>query len=401
MKKRICLILLIVVMVFGCITKPPEKPEKIVIGEIDPMTGSFSKDGTGVHDGALYALEEINSKGGINGRNVTLIYRDDQSKPERAIAAAEELCSKENVLALTGGYVDSLVGPISEVAQKYQVPYLASASLQIDLSKRGNKYFFRISNVKAFIDATTGVVLELFEPKNVAILYSSTPGSTELANHQKDVFEKKGVKVSVFEKFRPGTPDFTPLLAKVQDQGAEVLVVDAFTDDHMKMIRQLKGNNVDVKAYLGAFGVEDPEFIPEMKENAEYIFGTVGWEIGITTPGTEEQSEAYIEGFRRKFGYDPKPITSHGYTSTKALLEAIERTLDKGLPLTGENIRDELTKTDIMLPLERLKFDENGDPLYYTRVVFQIQNGTHVVIYPKERSTGNAIYPMPRWSERR
>lgn len=399
MKKVICLLLLVSLMVFGCI-KPEEKPEKIVIGEIDPLTGRLAKSGMSVHKGVLYAIEEVNSKGGINGRNVTLVYRDDQSKPERAIAAAEELCSKENVVALTGGYVDSLVGPISEIAQKYHVPYVASASLQIALSKRGNEYFFRVSNVKAFINATTGVVLEVFRPKSVAILYSSTPGSTELANHQKEILEKNGVKVSVFEKFRPGTPDFTPLLAKVQQEGVDVLLVNGFFSDNVLMIRQLKESNIDVKAYLGSFTIEDPEFITEMKEDGEYIYGTAGWEKGITTPGTEKLSEEYIEGFKKMFGHEPEALTSHGYASTKAILEAIKRTLDKGLPLTGENIREELTKIDLLLPLERLKFDENGDPMYYTRVVFQIQNGTHVVIYPKERATGNAIYPMPRWSER-
>jgi len=53
----------------------------------------------------------------------------------------------------------------------------------------------------------------------------------------------------------------------------------------------------------------------------------------------------------------------HGYGAAKAILAAIKTVLEKGLPLSGENLRNELARLDLLLPLERLKFDEKGDPL--------------------------------------
>ena len=103
--------------------------EPIVIGEINPRTGVLAVQGAAVHQGIVLAVEEANAGGGIAGRLLTLLSRDDEGKPERAIAAAEELASRHRAVALIGGYVDSLVGPIGEVADRSRIPYLATASL--------------------------------------------------------------------------------------------------------------------------------------------------------------------------------------------------------------------------------------------------------------------------------
>jgi len=119
--------------------------EPITIGEINPRTGVLAVQGTAIHQGILLAVEEANARGGVSGRAINLLSRDDEGKPERAIAAAEELASRHRAVALIGGYVDSLVGPISRVAERSRVPYLATASLDERLTLQGNRYFFRIS----------------------------------------------------------------------------------------------------------------------------------------------------------------------------------------------------------------------------------------------------------------
>ena len=85
--------------------------EPITIGEINPRTGILAVQGTAVHQGILLAVEEANARGGVSGRAINLLSRDDEGKPERAIAAAEELAARHRAVALIGGYVDSLVGP--------------------------------------------------------------------------------------------------------------------------------------------------------------------------------------------------------------------------------------------------------------------------------------------------
>ncbi|MBI4589811.1 MAG: ABC transporter substrate-binding protein [Candidatus Rokubacteria bacterium] len=367
--------------------------EPIVIGEINPRTGVLAVQGTAVHQGILLAVEEANARGGIAGRSITLLSRNDEGKPERAIAAAEELASRHRAVALIGGYVDSLVGPISEVADRSKIPYLATASLDERLTHRGNRFFFRVSSLASYVQVTTGIILEVFHAKNVAILYSSTPGASQLARRQKERLERAGVKVSVFEPFSPGLSDFTPLLARVRDQGGEVLLSDTFFADHLLLVRQMAQAGITLNAFLGAFGMEFPGVIKELGPASEGLYGTTSWQPGVNLGGGERESVAFIEAFRKRFGTEPAPLTMHGYAAARTLLKALETVAASGKAITGQALRDALARVDVNTPLGRVKFDEVGDPLFYERVVVQIQGGRHVVVYPKARATAPARYP--------
>jgi hypothetical protein len=92
----------------------------IKIGEINPLSGRFAKNGIEIHQGIEVAVAEANAAGGIGGRQIQIISRDDQSRPDVAISRAEELCSWEKVAAITGGYVDSLVGQIAATEKKFK-----------------------------------------------------------------------------------------------------------------------------------------------------------------------------------------------------------------------------------------------------------------------------------------
>ncbi len=367
----------------------------LTLGEINPLTGRFAAQGTALHRGIQLAAEEATAGG---RHRLTLVTRDDEGRPERAVAAAEELISRQRAAALVGGYVDTLVGPISEVAERQRVPYVATASLDERLTGRGYRYFFRISNLQAYVDSMAGVILDVFRPRRVAILYSATPGASQLAHRQRERLTRAAVQVPVFEMFTSGLSDFTPLLARVRDSGAEVLVADAFFADHLVMVRQLRALEVTVKAFLGAFGMEFPEVVRDLGPAGEFLFGTTGWEPDLAEPGTEAASRAFVQRYRQRFGAEPPPLAMHGYVAARAVLAAADRA--GGGVAEPEAIRRALLGLNLLTPLERLQFDGRGEAKHYRRLIVQIQRGTRVVIYPPDRATGQAIYPMPPWSQR-
>ena len=196
----------------------------IKIGEIDPLSGRFAKQGIEIHQGIEVAVAEANTAGGIGKNQLQLISRDDQSQPDVAISRAEELCSWQNVAAITGGYVDSLVGPIAAIAKKHKIPYVASASLQKELTRHKNPYLFRVSRLQGFVEPLCGILIERFKPQRLAILHAATPGATELARELESCIKNRGLKVRLVEKFRPGTPDFTPLIAKLAGMKIDVII---------------------------------------------------------------------------------------------------------------------------------------------------------------------------------
>lgn len=364
----------------------------IRIGEINPLTGKLAKHGQEIHEGIVYAVLEVNGKGGILGRRVELFSRDDQSLPETAVNQAEDLLYRVGVAGLVGGYVDSLVGPISEVAARHHTPYVASASLQRNLTRgRRNPYFFRVAHLDGIVGPLSGFVSEVLRPRTAAILYSSTPGSTELGEEMRRKLEGSGVRVVMFEKFRPGTPDFSPFLMKLRMTNADILISGGFFPDHLILARQLSEQRLKLKGYLGPWGVAYPSFIETLGSAAEGLFGLCAWNPGITLPGTEKGSAEFLEGFQKHFGRTPNTTTMHGYASCMALLTAMDKSLQRTGELRGENTCEELRRLDILLPMERLAFDEHGDPRHYRQVVVQIQKGRMVVVYPPERATGKIL----------
>ncbi|MGD9106048.1 MAG: ABC transporter substrate-binding protein [Desulfobacterales bacterium] len=395
--KCVCIIYCLCFLAFPSNTS---SASTIKIGEINPLSGGLAKNGIEIHQGIKVAVAEANEAGGIGGKQLQLISRDDQSRPDVAISRAEELCSWEKVAALTGGYVDSLVGPIAAVAKKYRIPYVASASLQKELAQHKNEYFFRVSRLQGFVEPLCGILAHRLKPKHLAILHAATPGSVELAGDLERCVKTHGFTVQLIEKFRPGTPDFTPLIAKLAGMNIDVIVSGGFTPDHILFVRQLKENRMSPKAYIGPFGIAYESFIRTMGKDADYLYSTCAWNPGITEPGTEADSEAFIQRFRRMFNQQPNTTNMHGYTSARALVAAMQAVLHNGLPFTGDNIRTALTKLNLALPMEHLAFDKTGDPLHYNHMVVQIQKEKLVVVYPSDRAAEQAVYPMPPWDQR-
>jgi branched-chain amino acid transport system substrate-binding protein len=369
--------------------------DPILIGEIDSRTGLLASQGLAIAEGIRVAVDTVNAAGGVQGRAVRLLERDDEGKAERAIAAAEELIARQGVVGLLGGYVDSLVGPVSEVAERARVPYLAAASLDERLTARGHRYFFRVSSLRPYVTATVGVIRDLARVRRVAILHSTTPGATQLAAHQRQGFEAAGIQVVVFEPFTPGLSDFVPLLRRVRDGQAEVLVSDAFFADHLLAVRQLTQVGIRLPGFLGAFGLEFPEAIRELGAAAEGLLGTTAWQPGVHVPAAPAESAAFVDAYRARFRREPAPLSMHGYAAARALVSALAAALSGPPPLTGETVREALARTDLETPLGRVRFTPQGEPMAYERVVVQIQQGRHVVVYPKEAASASLIHPRP------
>ncbi|MGZ6987988.1 MAG: hypothetical protein ACXVH0_03405, partial [Thermoanaerobaculia bacterium] len=119
------------------------------------------------------------------------------------------------------------------------------------------------------------------------------------------------------------------------------------------------------------------------------------WEPGVSLPGDLEGSRAYETGFTREFKHPPAPLSMYGYTAARAVLAALEKASRTSVPPERDAVRDALRGTDLLLPLEQLRFDEHGNPQRYEVGIFQIQSGRHVLLFPREKATGKILVPQP------
>src|SRR5205814_4233354 len=104
---------------------------------------------------------------------------DDESSPAKAVAAVEKLAS-DGVVALTGGYGSSNIGPASDAANKAGLVYMTSGGVDENLSQRGFKTFFRINNTAGYSKAMLGLLSDM-KAGNVAIVYLTKAATSDLA----------------------------------------------------------------------------------------------------------------------------------------------------------------------------------------------------------------------------
>jgi branched-chain amino acid transport system substrate-binding protein len=390
MMVKVCLVGLLVVFWLGTAWAAP----MILLGAHAPQTGSLAKHGTEQIKGVRVGAEEFEQRRHIK---VDLRVYDDESDPQKAVAAVEKLAGMDKVNAIVGGYGSNLVGPASEAAERYDTPYLTTGAVDTKLSAKKFKNFFRLNYMPGYAAAQSGAIKDLFAAKKVGVLYNSLSATTEIAEVVRDQLVKAGVGVPVFEKFEKGTTNYKPILLKVRDAGCEVLLVEGYFTDYVGTIKDARILNLPVKAYMGAWGIGTPDFVRELGPMSEYIYGTSIWELGTAPKEAKAEEAEFVALYKAKYKEDPSYIAMLGYLSTKYMLEAIVQGGGKSGNYTPEKTRTALRAMDVVGPLGRVAFDEKGDPKYFTAILFQTQKGNQVVVYPKNRAMGTIEYPAVPW----
>lgn len=387
----------VVIIVIGGVaawylTRPP-KPEVLKLGCHEPLSGALAKHGEGSLRGIKIAIKHFEED---YGYKVELVVYDDESSPEKAAEVVEKLCTIDKVVAITGGYGSHIVGSASEVAEKNKVIYVTSGAIAKVLTERGFKYFFRLTTLPGYAMAQVEFAAAI-GIKKVAILYNTKVATTDIAIYARSLFEEKGIETVLFEGYSPGTAEFKPLLTKAIGVGAEALIVEGYFPDYVATIRDCKVLDAPFTVWIGAWGVMTHEFIKELGDLSEYVYGTSPWIKGAIAPELRDEEERFIKDHVEEFEVEPDYLSVIGYSHTRVLLEAIRRVIEAGLPLTSDNIREEMLRIDMITLAGAVKFDESGNNVKYTVLLLQIQKGEFVAIWPPERKTGDAVYPATPW----
>ncbi len=137
-----------------------------------PLTGKQAKFGEIMKRSYEMAAEEINAKGGVKGKQITLSFEDSSGKPETARAIVEKLIDVKKQPVIVGEYTSACAKAVAAVAEERKTPYLVVASADDDITKQNYKYVFRQNQVNAhYADAFVSFLKEVVKPKTIAILY--------------------------------------------------------------------------------------------------------------------------------------------------------------------------------------------------------------------------------------
>jgi len=377
-----------------------EKP--IVIGADSPIQLQVGRDTV---DALQMAIDEINAKGGVLGRKLQLAVEDETMDPQQGVAAIKKLTADEHVDVLIGGYNSGVTLAQEPHIADAKTIYLgigsASPSITDFVGKNYKrfKYMFRVNPINAVRQAdqltgfVTGKVKSDLGFNTIAIIGENAKWVQDLAPVLKEGVEKGGVKVAMLELFDPDMSDFSPLLAKVKESGAQYLVVilshansDVFVKQWYDAKFPLPIGGIDVKS-------QDPDFFQRI--GGKSISETVS--LGILaeplTPKTMPFWNAFVERYKR-----PPVYTAPGaYDALYLYAEAVER----AKTTDPEKVIPELEKTKYQGTQGTYVFDDHHDVLPGPGLINLLyvqwqQDGKRVIVWPKELANGKMI--LPPWS---
>jgi branched-chain amino acid transport system substrate-binding protein len=237
--------------------------DPIKIGLVAALSGPSAQSGEAITQGLTIAIDEINAQGGVLGRPLALVKRDDESSPPKGATAARELIYDEKVAAIFGGLDTPVSLAIVPIANKEHVPYMGVWAAGTPITRNGAKenYAFRVSAVDVLVDEALLKYAQKQGAKKPGLILINNPWGESNEKGLRDVAQKMGITHAGVEKFEDRDVDVTPQLTRLKNAGADalILVANAAPGAQMMKSRERMGWKVPVISHWGVSGGRFPE----------------------------------------------------------------------------------------------------------------------------------------------
>ena len=277
-----------------------QAPE-ITIGVIEPMSGAGAQTGIDARAAMETAAEIINESvdldviqgpgaglAKLGGAKIKLVFADHQADPQKGRAEAERLITENKVSALIGAYNSAVAAVVSQVAERYQVPFLAADSSSPSLHRRGLKWFFRTTaHDEMFSQAMFDFYKDLKDKKNigvdqVAFFYEDTIFGTDSSNIQRKLAGERSIKVAGDIKYRANSPSLTSEVQQLKSAGAPVLMPSSYTTDAILLLKTMGELGYKPQAIVAqAAGFAEQAFLQAVGDKAEGIISRSSFSLDL------------------------------------------------------------------------------------------------------------------------
>ena len=367
--------------------------EPIKIGVAGPYTGGSSSMGVSMRDGVRLAAEEINKAGGVLGRQIQLIERDDEAKNERGVQIAQELINKEQVVA-TVGYINTGVALASQrFYQDAKIPVfnnVATGSVithQFKAPDFTESYVFRNAahdSIQAPMIVEEAIGRRGF--KKVAILADSTNYGQLGREDLEKALDKKGVKAVAVEKFNIKDVDMTPQLLKAKAAGAEAVLTYGIGPELAQIANGMTKLGWKVPI-IGSWTLSMANYIDNSGKNGD---GAIMPQTFIQDPNTPKRKafiDAYLGKFKPKGDRIDSPVSAaQGYDSIYLLAAAIKQANSTDGVKIREALEDLKAPVDgVVMTYDKPFTKEDHDAITANIVVMgEVKDGKVVYANPED-----------------
>lgn len=338
--------------------------DTIKVGLITPKTGDVAIYGVAVDNAINLAVNEINAKGGINGKLIEFISYDDKGDAAESMNLFNRLVEVDKIDALLGPVISGTTLAVAPLAEEAGMPMVTPTATSAEVTV-GKEFVFRA----CFIDPYQGgavarYAVDTLGAKTAAILYNNGDDySTGLAETYKEAFEEAGGTVNHFYGYTKEDKDFKSVLTTIKADEPDVLYLPDYYNAVGLIAEQIK--EVGLNAQL--LGVDGWDGV--LKNYAAVVEGGI-FSNHFAADDPSPIVQDFISAYKEAYGEVPNALAALGYDGAKILFDAIERagSTDKVA------IKDALKATNLESVTGHLTFDENNNPIKEAFMI-KIENG--------------------------
>lgn len=346
-----------------------EVSDTIKIGYNLELSGAVAAYGQAEKNGAELALEEINKAGGVDGKKLESVSKDNKSDNTEAASLATNLATEQKVAAIVGPATSGAVAAATPNVTNAGVPLVTPSgtadTLTVSADGKVNEMVFR----STFQDSFQGQVLAQYADDNLkakkVVLYydASSDYAKGIADKFKETFSGE---IVVEETFQAKDTDFQAALTKIKGQDFDAIVMPGYYTETGLITKQAREMGID-KPILGPDGFADAKFIESAgKANTNNVFYVSGYSTKVSL---SDKSTKFVDAYKSKYGEEPNMFAALAYDSVYMIAEAS---------------KDAKTSKDIATNLASLKdfdgvtgkmtIDENHNPVK-SAIMIGLENG--------------------------
>ena len=324
---------------------------QVKFGMAGPITGPSAATGAQMKNGVDQAATDINAAGGILGQKITVQYGDDVSDPKQGVSVANKFAG-DGVKFVIGDYNSGVTIPSSEVYQENGILEITPASTNPTVTERKMWNIFRVCGRDDQQGKVAGeYIIKHFKGKKIAIVHDKTTYGKGLADETKKAINKGGMKEVLYEGINTGEKDYSALVSKIKQSGADLVYFGGLYTEGGLIVRQMRDQGVKAPM-MGGDGITSDEFASVGGPGVEGTLMTYG-----PDPRNKPEAKKVVEEFRAK-KFEPEAYTLYSYAGVQVIKQAAEAAKSLDPKKVAEKMHSGMKFKTV---LGELSFDKKGD----------------------------------------